>query len=56
MYLRGSYRIPAASFEMFKTGTLRSVTPAPVRAVKRQRRLGAGETLPKARRAAIAAG
>ena len=48
------YRIPAASFEMFKAGTLRTVSPAPLRTVKRQRRLGEGESLPKAPRAATA--
>jgi excisionase family DNA binding protein len=50
------YRIPAASFEMFKAGTLRTVTPAPLRTVQRQPRLGEGEPLPKARRAVTAAG
>lgn len=50
------YRIPAASFEMYKAGTLRTVTPAPVRTVKRQPGIGEGEALPTARREAIAAG
>jgi len=50
------YRVPAASFEMYKTGRLRTVTPAPLRSVKRQPRLGKDETLPEARRTAIAAG
>lgn len=50
------YRIPAASFEMYKAGTLRTVTPAPLRSIKKQPRPGEGETLPVARRAAIAAG
>lgn len=50
------YRVPAASFEMYKTGKLRTVTPAPLRSVRRQPRLGEHETLPEARRSAIAAG
>ena len=50
------YRIPAASFEMYKAGTLQPVTSAPLRSVKQQPRLGEGETLPMARRPAIAAG
>jgi excisionase family DNA binding protein len=50
------YRIPAASFEMYKTGTLRTVTPAPLRTVKRQPRLGEGETLPKVQRKATVSG
>jgi excisionase family DNA binding protein len=49
------YRIPAASFEMYKARTLRSVTPAPLRSVKQQPRLGKSETRPVARRAAVAA-
>jgi excisionase family DNA binding protein len=50
------YRIPAASFEMFKAGILRTATPAPLRTVQRQPSLAEGEPLPKARRAASAAG
>lgn len=50
------YRIPVASFAMYKAGTLRTVTPAALRTVQRQPRLGEGEPLPKALRAAIAAG
>jgi len=50
------YRVPAASFEMYKTGTLRTVTAAPLRSVKRQPRVGEHETLPEARRSAIPAG
>jgi len=50
------YRIPAASFAMYKAGTLRTVTAAPLHTVRRQPRLGEDEALPKARRATIAAG
>ncbi len=50
------YRIPAASFEMYKAGTLRTVTPAPLRSVSQEPRLGEGETLPEARPATTAAG
>lgn len=50
------YRVPAASFEMYKAGRLRTVTAAPLRSVKRQPRLGEDEPLPEARRSAIAAG
>jgi len=48
------YRVPAASFEMYKAGTLRTVTPAPLRTVKRLPALGAGEALPKASRGTTA--
>ena len=50
------YRVPAASFEMYKAGKLRTVTPAALRSVKRQPRLGEDEPLPEARRSTIAAG
>ena len=50
------YRIPAASFEMYKAGTLRSVTPARLLSVKQEPRLGEGEALPVAHRATTAAG
>ena len=50
------YRIPAASFEMYKAGTLRTVTPAPLRSVRQEPRLGEGERLPEARRTTTAAG
>jgi excisionase family DNA binding protein len=43
------YRIPSATFEMFKAGTLRTAAPAQLRSVKRQPRLGEGEALPKPR-------
>jgi excisionase family DNA binding protein len=42
------YRIPAASFEMYKAGTLRVATAAPLGGVKRRPRLGQGELLPAA--------
>lgn len=48
------YRIPAASFEMYKAGTLRTVAPAPLRAVREQPRLGEGESLPDGGRAPLA--
>jgi excisionase family DNA binding protein len=50
------YRIPAASHEMFKAGTLRTVSAAPLRSVKAEPRLGEGESLPQGRRAAGASG
>ena len=43
------YRIPSASFEMYKAGTLRASVLAPVGGVKRQPSLGQGELLPNAR-------
>jgi len=43
------YRIPVASFEMFKAGTLRVADLAPMRRAKGRARLGLGEPLPKAR-------
>jgi excisionase family DNA binding protein len=46
-----TYRIPTASFEMYKAGTLRTMTPAQLRSGKRQPRLGKREALPEARRA-----
>lgn len=42
------YRIPSASFEMYKTGTLRAAALAPLGGVKRRPRLGHGEVLPNA--------
>jgi excisionase family DNA binding protein len=48
------YRIPSATFEMFKAGTLRAEAAAPLRHVKRQPRLGEGETLPSSREASVA--
>lgn len=43
------YRIPSASFEIYKAGTLRASVLAPVGRVKRQPSLGQGEFLPNAR-------
>jgi excisionase family DNA binding protein len=40
------YRIPAASFEMFKAGTLKVPDVAPLGPGKRRPRLGRGERLP----------
>jgi excisionase family DNA binding protein len=48
------YRIPAASFEMYKAGTLRTVAPAPLRSVGQQPRLGEGESVPDRRGAPLA--
>ncbi len=48
------YRIPAASFEMFKAGTLRVATRAAVRDVPKEPRLVDGEVLPRARHPASA--
>lgn len=44
------YRIPIASFEMYKAGTLRIADVAPMGGVKQRPQLGHGERLPKARR------
>ena len=44
------YRIPAASFEMYKAGTLRTPETAPLGSMKRRPRLGSGERLPTADR------
>ena len=49
------YRIPSASFELYKAGTLPGSDAAPVRNVKEQPRLGEGEVLPEARRPASTA-
>lgn len=46
------YRIPAASFEMYKAGTLRVASAAPLGRVKRRPRLAQGEVLPVAAAAA----
>jgi len=48
------YRIPGASFAMYKAGTLRAAALAPVGGVKRRPRLGQGELLPNARGDAFA--
>jgi excisionase family DNA binding protein len=42
------YRIPAVSFEMFKSGTLRTARPAPLGAARPRRRIGSGESKPEA--------
>lgn len=46
------YRIPAASFEMYKAGTLRTAALAPMGGVAPRPQLGQGELLPAAPRAA----
>lgn len=46
------YRIPSASFEMYKAGTLRSTELAPLGGTKPRPRLGEGEMLPTSRHAA----
>jgi excisionase family DNA binding protein len=43
------YRIPGASFEMYKAGRLRTPTAASSRRVKKQPQLGEGEAMPAAR-------
>lgn len=48
------FRIPHASFERFKSGTLRTADPAPIGGTKPRPRLGQGESLPKARTSAAA--
>jgi len=48
------YRIPDESFEMYKAGTLRADTLAPVGGPKPRPRLGQGEELPMARDEAVA--
>lgn len=48
------YRIPVASFEMYKAGTLRIAGLAPMGGVKPRPQLGHGERLPKARRNLVA--
>jgi excisionase family DNA binding protein len=40
------YRIPAASFEMFKTGRLRAAEPAPMGVRRARPRIGEGEPKP----------
>ena len=37
------YRIPAASFELFKSGRLRTAEPAPIGAARPRPRIAAGE-------------
>jgi excisionase family DNA binding protein len=44
------YRIPNASFEMYKAGVLRKPTAAPLGGRRPRPKLGHGEQLPKARR------
>ncbi len=48
------YRIPVASFEMYKVGTLRIADLAPIGDVKPRPQLGHGERLPKAHRNLVA--
>ena len=48
------YRIPAASFEMYKAGRLRTAEPAPMGGRKPRPRLGEEESLPTAERAPLA--
>ena len=48
------YRIPVASFELYKTGMLRVADLAPMRSAKGRPRLGLGERLPKARSSPLA--
>lgn len=48
------YRIPAASFEMYKAGTLQIADVAPLGGRKPRPQLGQGERLPKAPRALVA--
>lgn len=43
------YRIPVASFEMYKAGTLRDADLAPMGSARGRPKLGLGERLPKAR-------
>lgn len=43
------YRIPVASFEMFKAGTLRKAEPAPLGRRKPRPQLGEGERFPEPR-------
>ena len=43
------YRIPVASFEMFKAGTLRKAALAPLGRRKARPRLGEGERFPEPR-------
>ena len=50
------YRIPVASFEMYKAGTLQVQPAIQLRRVAGQPRLGDGEDLPKATRMAASAG
>lgn len=50
------YRIPVASFEMYKAGTLRGQPAIRVRRVAEQPRLGEGEELPKPTRVAASLG
>lgn len=50
------YRIPVASFELYKTGKLRGQPTIRLRRVAEQPRLGEGEDLPTALRVAASAG
>ena len=50
------YRIPAASFEMYKAGALRAAGPAPLGPVIPRPRLASSEHLPTANRRALVPG
>ena len=50
------YRIPVASFEMYKAGTLRKAGLAPIGPVRPRQRLGEGERPPVRRSTITAAG
>ncbi len=49
------YRIPVATFEMYKSGTLRSRPEIQLRRMAHQPRLGKGEELPRPSRTAASA-
>jgi excisionase family DNA binding protein len=48
------YRIPAASFELYKSGRLRTAKPAPLGDPRPRRRIGEDEPAPVAARVAVA--
>lgn len=48
------YRIPAASFEMYKAGRLRTAEPAPMGGRKPRPRIGEGESMPSPERTPLA--
>ena len=47
------YRIPAASFELYKAGRLRAAEPAPMGGRKPRPRIGEGESTPSVERAPL---
>jgi excisionase family DNA binding protein len=47
------YRVPAASFELYKSGRIRAATPAPLGTPRARPRIGQGE--PRPAEAAVAA-